>query len=214
MGKLPSYIKIVLGIICYICSFSIGSFGNSSDTLSEIRTSVIDTALYYDFVKELTGHNDGYYVEQFIKSAGLNPKGQYPWCAAYITYVFKVNGLNVPQYPARARAWFNGDKLIGFDKVQPGDLGSLYYPNLDGGRIGHIFMYLTPHDNGTMYVKTIEGNTNDKGSREGQGVYRKIRLRSTVYNASNHIPVELEIKVNYINAEDLPDEEKSCRCSF
>ena len=51
----------------------------------------------------------------------------------------------------------------------------LYYPHL--GRLGHIGI-VTGFDGKNIY--TIEGNTNAAGSREGQGVYRKIRPLKTV----------------------------------
>jgi hypothetical protein len=152
----------------------------------DLRTSVLDTLISYLGVKELTGNNDGEIVEKFIASTGLNPKGKYAWCAAYITYAFKENGLDVPKYPARARSWFEDDlHNIPNDKAIEGDLGSLYYNNLN--RIGHIFAYTKPYLNSTPYVATIEGNTNAQGSREGNQVAKRFRPRGTVYSSSNWI---------------------------
>jgi len=48
---------------------------------------------------------------------------------------------------------------------------SLYYKNL--GRIGHVGFVESKTNGGFI---TVEGNTNGKGEREGDGVHRKKRL--------------------------------------
>jgi hypothetical protein len=151
----------------------------------DIRIQATDTLTSYLGVRELTGNNDGPEVEMFLASTGLNPKGQYPWCAAFISYVFQANGLEVPQYSARAAAWFPPEKVIPDKKAIAADLYSLYYRNL--GRIGHIGMYLYPYLNDTPYVVGGEGNTNAQGSREGNQSAKRFRPRATIYNSSNWI---------------------------
>lgn len=37
------------------------------------------------------------------------------------------------------------------------------------------------------YVITVEGNTNEAGNREGDGVYRKRRTIKSIYVAANYI---------------------------
>lgn len=59
---------------------------------------------------------------------------------------------------------------------------SFWYDNL--GRIGHIAIGLS-QDKNNYY--TIEGNTNAKGEREGQGVELKIRPKRMIYSISDHI---------------------------
>lgn len=179
MGK----VKIIVAALCLFGS-SVCSFATGRDR--DIRDNVIDTLTFYLWVKEATGNNDGYQVEKFIASTGLNPKGQYPWCAAFITYSFKANGLEVPQYPARAASWFDSEHEINSKDATQGDLGSLYYRNL--GRIGHIFMYLEPYVNSTPFVTTGEGNTNVEGSREGNRAAKRHRPRGVVYSSADWIP--------------------------
>ncbi len=53
-----------------------------------------------------------------------------------------------------------------------GDIFGIYFSRL--GRIAHVGFVL--EDRGVL-VKTIEGNTNVEGSRDGDGVYRKMRYR-------------------------------------
>lgn len=178
MGKIAAYIAFV---------WLVGSpfFGIASGCDRDKRSNVVDTLTSYIGVKELTGNNDGKEVEMFIASTGLDPKGGYPWCAAFVTYCFKVNGLCVPKYPARAASWFDEKHLMESQGAIAGDLGSIYYRKL--GRIGHIFMYLKPYRNSTPYIVTGEGNTNAHGSREGNQSAKRFRPRSIVYSSSNWI---------------------------
>jgi hypothetical protein len=56
----------------------------------------------------------------------------------------------------------------------------LYYK--DKGRIAHCgFIDQWSAD----WVVTVEGNTNEEGSREGDGVYRKRRLRNSLYSVAD-----------------------------
>lgn len=59
--------------------------------------------------------------------------------------------------------------------VESGCVMGLYYEKL--GRLGHIG--IIEYEDANNYY-TIEGNTNGAGSREGDGVYRKIRPKKTV----------------------------------
>lgn len=63
-----------------------------------------------------------------------------------------------------------------------GDVFGLYFP--EKARIAHVG-FIDQWD-GT-WLTTVEGNTNDSGSREGDGVYRKKRLVRTVYKVARYI---------------------------
>jgi len=152
---------------------------------ASIRERLADTLLSYLHVKELTGNNDGQEVEMFIEASGLDAKGQYPWCAAFISYIYQANCLGVPPYSARAAAWFPPERIIPDKDAVTGDVYSLYYNSL--GRIGHIGMYLLPYLNETPYVVGGEGNTNAEGSREGNQVAKRLRPRATIHNSANWV---------------------------
>lgn len=152
---------------------------------ASIRERLADTLLSYLHVRELTGNNDGQEVEMFVEASGLDGKGQHPWCAAFISYIYQANGLGVPPYSARAAAWFPPERIISDKDAVTGDVYSLYYPNL--GRIGHIGMYLLPYLNETPYVVGGEGNTNAEGSREGNQVAKRLRPRATIHNSANWV---------------------------
>lgn len=130
-------------------------------------------------VREATGDNDGPMVRKYLKVTGLGEG--YPWCAAFQAYIHNQVDIPAPR-SARVVDWFVhnvvwkkqfGDIPETFQK--PGMVGALYYQHL--GRLGHIFL-IVGEDNNNYY--TIEGNTNGSGSREGDGVYRKIRSKKSV----------------------------------
>jgi len=194
MAKITGCFAIIWLFGCSLCHKPVSSNGDishnviSPDTIKteiDIRQNVVDTLVSYIGIKELTGNNDGPEVEMFIASTGLNPKGGYAWCAAFISYVFQANSLSVPKYSARAAAWFDEDHIIPNRDAIAGDLGSLYYARL--GRIGHIVMYLEPFDNPTPYVTTGEGNTNAEGSREGNQSAKRFRPKGVIHSSANWI---------------------------
>lgn len=138
---------------------------------------LIKDAEKYLYVREKTGNNDGYWVEKFLASTGLG-KG-YAWCAAFQCYIHREAGLKAPK-SARVVDWFKEplwerSKNSYKPKALPGMVGALYYQKLK--RYGHIVL-IVGQDKNNFY--TIEGNTNSGGSREGDGVYRKIRSKSSI----------------------------------
>jgi hypothetical protein len=95
------------------------------------------------------------------------------WCATFLVAGWKSNevplvpGTNTAWTPAMRKAFRAAGRL--HDEPRPGDVGHVYYPNLDGGRIGHVFFVEKVSGD---HVQTIEGNTNRDGSRIGIGVFR------------------------------------------
>ena len=129
-------------------------------------------------VTEATGNNDGKMVKKYLRVTGLSEG--YPWCAAFQAYIHDKAGIPAP-HSARVVDWFKknvvwkkqwGEKQF---EVKPGMVGALYYRSL--GRYGHIVL-IVGQDGNNFY--TIEGNTNFGGSREGDGVYRKIRSKKSI----------------------------------
>ncbi len=129
------------------------------------------------------GSNRGPEVDKFVKSVGLNPAGRFPWCAAFIYYCFdqaaKQLGIANPvvrtagvldhwnraaaqKVPRITSARAQGDPTL----VKPGHLFIMDY----GGGSGHTG--IVERVIGGKLV-TIEGNTNNGGSREGIGVFRR-----------------------------------------
>lgn len=143
-------------------------------------------------VVEKTGRNDGVRVEEFLASTGLG-KGN-PWCAAFPHWAYRQCGvvLMPKQEFARAAKWHDKGRRVWEKKgwtpdtarsfrpvSEPGDHLALYYQNL--GRIGHTAVILREDE---KYFYTVEGNTNSEGSREGNGVFLRKRLKKGVYCVS------------------------------
>jgi len=168
--------KVIL--TAFLCiSFSLCA-NNKWLVNSEIRSAIICVAESQLDVREATGNNDGKQIKKYLKTTGL-PEG-YPWCAAYVSWCFEQA---TPAGPRSARVvdWFDSNIIwkkewgsLNFT-VQPATVGALYYANL--GRYGHIVIIIG-EDKNNFY--TIEGNTNALGSREGQGVYKKVRSKKSI----------------------------------
>jgi surface antigen len=100
-----------------------------------------------------------------------------PWCATFVVAASKVTGLAIPTgagsawTPGNAKAYQAAGRYS--STPVPGSTGFVFYPWLDGGRIGHTFIVEAVPGDGT--VITIEGNTNNDGSRTGIGVFRHRR---------------------------------------
>ena len=135
-------------------------------------------------VREATGRNDGAEVERYLASVGLR-RGA-PWCAAFVSYCLQKGGYTraprsgwSPTYFAPlGRYLYKGDALALGDSTRVYIFG-VYYPRL--GRIAHVgfvepLTRLVPRG----YILTVEGNSNDNGSREGVAVVRKLRPLRTV----------------------------------
>lgn len=165
--------NIIIALLCLLNTFCVSG-------QSTIRKAIIDTALSQVGVRELTGNNDGKAVEKYLKVCKLG-KG-YAWCAAFCAWNYKVNGV-ITLTSAWAPSWFPAKKTIYIrDKLfiqtpQTADMFGIYFNN----RIAHVgLVYVW----GDKIVKTIEGNTNEAGSREGDGVYIKRRLKKQIYAVS------------------------------
>ena len=138
------------------------------------RDIVSETYLSQVGVVEATGNNDGVQVEAYLSSAGLS-KGA-PWCAAFVNWCFEQNGIPGPEkHPAYSPSWFPKDRPIN-SPPERADVFGIYFKSL--GRVAHVGFIDSWH--GT-YVITVEGNTNDTGSREGNAVLKKRRLSRQIY---------------------------------
>lgn len=132
-------------------------------------------------------NNGGKMVNEYLKTVGLGTG--YYWCAAYQKWVFNHAGIKTPGCDGAARSWAQPNKLV----YQRGGKGSIdaiplasnlffYYSNL--GRIGHIALLVKIEANAFI---TDEGNTSEAGSRNGDGVYKKRRMKRSIYSAADHV---------------------------
>lgn len=165
------------------CQLLIVSTGFSQDT----RQKLVSIAESYVGVREATDHNDGPQVQAFLAATGL--KGDYPWCAAFQATVFKQAGVKAP-LSAYCPDWFKSNVVYSRNRKSitpyafyPAQVFGLYFESKQ--RVAHVGMLVS--ETKTSY-STIEGNTNAAGSREGDGVYRKLRSKKSIYVISDYVP--------------------------
>ncbi len=136
------------------------------------------------------GTNAGKKVEAYLAYVGLG-KG-HAWCAAFVCWVYEQAGIPNPRtawspslFPSSKVIWRNqaGLSLKNQKKPRRGDVFGIYYR--DKKRIAHAGFIDQWQD---KWIITVEGNTNPDGYREGDGVYRKKRLISSVYSVARYIP--------------------------
>ncbi|WP_083256943.1 CHAP domain-containing protein [Arcticibacter eurypsychrophilus] len=141
-------------------------------------------------VREQSGNNDGAKVEEYLKYVGL--KRGSPWCAAFVCWSLAQAGIENPRsgwspdlFPGVKICWqrssgvqLNSLKSLASVPCQ-GDVFGIFFPSKN--RIAHVGFV---DSWGEKYVITVEGNTNEAGSREGDGVYRKRRLIISIYRVA------------------------------
>ncbi len=171
-------IRVILGIICLV--FTLGNRLPGGDFLRDkietevkveyTRLSILTIARTQIGVREETGKNDGLAVEAYLKYTG-NKKGE-PWCASFVSWVYAKAGLAMPR-SAWSPALF--PKIRQTLNPLPAGVFGIYFEKHQ--RIAHCG--LVENTKGS-WIYTIEGNTNGAGSREGDGVFRKLRHRRTI----------------------------------
>jgi hypothetical protein len=151
-----------------------------------LRQKVLKLAESQLHVRELTGKNDGVDVVKFLRSVGLK-KGD-AWCAAFISWLHIMFDIPNPE-SGWSPAWFKANLV--YHKLhkrttpfisRPGQVIGLWITSK--GRVGHVGMIESEN---RLHYNTIEGNTNSMGSDEGDGVYRKIRKKETIYCVSDFV---------------------------
>jgi hypothetical protein len=153
-----------------------------SPLASPLLSAVLETATSQIGVRE-TQPNRGAEVDEYVASVGLDPAGARAWCQAFIYWCFQraaitagvpnpcVRTAGVLDHWHRAPSRALVDARAAFDDrtlVRPGAIFVIDH----GGGLGHagLITGVTGAE-----LQTIEGNTNERGSREGDGVYRKSR---------------------------------------
>lgn len=121
-------------------------------------------------VREHNGKNEGPRVETYLRYVGLG-KG-HPWCAAFVSWLHGQAGFAQPR-SGWSPSLFPASRRIG--SAKPGAVLGIYVPALK--RIAHVGLVTDIRQD---WIDSIEGNTNPAGTREGDGVYRRLRHRRTI----------------------------------
>jgi hypothetical protein len=147
--------------------------------------------------RESGGNNRGLRIEDYQQATWLNP-GPWPWCAAFTSWLLRewLEHEEVRKHlkindPIHAQKWRCRDaSAFGWEKwAQSKNLTLLNENSLarKGDFIvfdfSHIGLVMEDQPGPGAPVKTIEGNTNNAGTRDsesGDGVWEKIRHPSLI----------------------------------
>ena len=122
------------------------------------------------------GSNWGYPVSEYLASVGIDFPAS--WCMAFVYWCFNYAASNIGTVNPLVKT---GGVLKAYNSAvshhqsSPQE-GDIFIMDLGHG-LGHCgIVELIDGSN----IHTIDGNTNDTGSREGYAVERKIRAKSTI----------------------------------
>ncbi len=154
-----------------------------------LLAAVLETATTQLDVRETPGTpNRGPQVDQYVRSVGLDPAGGYSWCQAFVYWCFAqasarlgvanpcVRTASVLEHWAKAPLAARVDARAAADDPRLCRPGAVFIIDHGDGK-GHAGL-VTEVVSGA--VATIEGNTNQAGSREGDGVYEHARSIASI----------------------------------
>lgn len=147
-----------------------------------LRNNVISFAKAYlkEHPVEVGGQNMGPWVRYFMDG---NQGEDFPWCAGFVTYLMRqiaqakgeqcpverTYSCDVLGYAAKKAGTLVRGNTGDLTKVKAGDIFLVRKAPLDWSHTGFVIEANADH------LVTIEGNTNDEGSREGYEVCKRIR---------------------------------------
>lgn len=154
--------------------------------MGELENELINQAGSQLGVTELTGHNDGQAVEAYLKAVGLG-KG-YAWCMAFVYWCAgqsakKLGLINPLKCTGGVLDEWQSGRGVHIGTPEPGCIFIMHHP--EGYHTGIVTGVFADG-----LIHTIEGNTNNNGSREGTSVLRKTRYSKQM--------------LGYIKLEDKP----------
>ena len=165
-------------------------------TADGLAAAVLDVARSQLHVRENPlGSNRGTEVDEYVRLTGLSPTGEFAWCVCFIFFCYhqasKKLGRSNPMIKTAGvlDLWNRAGQKPGVTRVmlaKAKNNPSLVKP-------GQIFVIDTGKPGGSGHaglveqvaggkLVTIEGNTNDGGSREGIGVFRRTQRKIAEIN--------------------------------
>jgi hypothetical protein len=178
----------VVGPITWDALFQEAPFVNDAPPTPLLATT-LKVATSQDGVRESPGTpNRGPQVDRYVTSVGLNPANGYSWCQAFVYWCFDqaaatlavanpcVKTAGVLDHWARSPP---DDRIAAAAAADDPTLirpGAVFIIDHGGGK-GHAGL-VTGVVSGE--IATIEGNTNEAGSRDGDGVYEKTRAIDSI----------------------------------
>jgi hypothetical protein len=189
-------------------SISIKDPGSAGDVFAGV------IAGHKNIKEEPKGSNTGNMVNQYLASVGLGPG--LPWCAAFVYYVFdqftKRLGVKneLPKTGGCMNHWERADKNL---KIPIADVknnpslvkpGQIFIMTRPGKGLGHTGIVIDVDPQRREFI-SIEGNTNDQASGEGDrvGVNRR-KIDSTRFVGF----------IDYFKGSRTPEFEKELRTAI
>lgn len=184
---------------------------SAANTASSPQGLLADIAAKYIGVKE-TGNNkagNSKTLQAIFKSDSLVVNGVtdgYPWCAAFVSFCVQKLLNYSPFFPTIIPP--REASVSRFLNIWAKNNSCLIFPvnsTLFTPQKGDIVVFTFSHIgivesvSGRM-ITTIEGNTNDAGSREGSVVARKVRLNSII---KSYIRLPVSISTNTSRIEEI-----------
>jgi uncharacterized protein (TIGR02594 family) len=136
------------------------------------QEELISEAKKWIGIREKGGDNKGPEIEMFQKASDGHASGQ-SWCMCFVQYcLMQVGGSLLAKGSHCLNVWNNSPKDLRLTRPEP---GAIMIWRHKGGSSGHTGIVTRIIDD--LKVETIEGNTGPMSivSREGDGVYRKVR---------------------------------------
>lgn len=148
---------------------------------------MVDTARKYTYVRETHGANRSPIIDVWNNIAGV-ARGS-SWCMSFVYNMYKkAGGTKLTRTGSVWRQVDHADSygsgLMCYDaddygfSAKRGDIGCMSNKGTNDNLIGQSWFghtYIVIRDAINGWVATIEGNTNNNGSREGNGVYERSR---------------------------------------
>lgn len=119
------------------------------------------------------GSNWGPVVSEYLRSVGINFPAS--WCMAFVYWCYDkaAHNLGIENPLKKTGGVLAQWNAMPNNKINfPPKVGDIFIMDLGHG-LGHTGIVEAVNEDGTL--TTIEGNTNDTGSREGFEVAKKIR---------------------------------------
>ena len=136
-------------------------------------------------VEEVDGSNCGVRVDAYKSATNLPPHEAWPWCAAFVCWLvreaIRTDGPYTFARPTTVGAW----DFENWSKKQDNSTHTLRTPGNDI-KAGDIVIFKFSHIGicvrgaETGRIRTVEGNTDAAGSREGGGVFERSRSLDSI----------------------------------
>lgn len=162
---------------------------NTQKAVKDLVSEIVRIAKAEVGVCEVGNTNCGERVDEYKAATWLSSKKGWPWCAAFVCWVIRealissgVKQTKTFKRPQTAGAWDFENWSIAQDSttwMRREPAGDIVAGDIVMFTFSHIGIAVSSPDK-KGNVKTVEGNTNTAGSREGNGVYLKTRSISKI----------------------------------